>query len=361
MPQWIDDAAAMHTLLPRLGNLLGMDTEFMRTDTFAPKLALIQVEIDGDAVLIDPTCDVDMQAFGALIADKQRLSVMHSASEDLEALKPIAPGGIGTLFDTQIAAAFCGLGAGLGYQKLVFELTGVSLPKAETRSDWLQRPLTAEQIEYAAKDVTHLPELHAQLAQKLAQRGYANWHAADCARLVDKASRDEIDQQPQVALRAASEWSNDKQALLRRVLLWREQRARSLDKPRSWILDDARALDIVARPPRDENDLYERARGLRAFRSPQRAELFDLLGEPIADSERVFDPIPPAPSSQERKAVSALKELVVAKAAELDLPDGLLCARRHLEQLWATRRWPAALEGWRREVLHDVLMARLPD
>lgn len=361
MPIWIDDANALDRLLPRLGTRLCMDTEFMRTDSFLPKLALIQVESDGDAALLDPTSAANVSTFGALLSEPERLCVMHSASEDLEALRPIAPAGIGRLFDTQIAAAFAGLGPGLSYQKLVAELTGITLPKAETRSDWLKRPLTEEQIDYAAKDVTYLPMIHDHLSEKLDERGYAAWHAEDCARLADKARRDEIDQQPQKALRAASDWDSDQQALLRRLLLWRESRARTLDKPKPWILDDARALDFVANPPRDDSDLYERGKGLRAFRGSQRAEVFELLREPIRDDEREFESIPPAPSSQERKAISALKEIVVAKAAELDIPDGLLCSRRHLESLWASRTWPRALEGWRRGVLHDALMARLPD
>ncbi len=361
MPNWIDDAAALDRVLPRLGARLCIDTEFMRTDSFLPKLALIQIEMDGDAALVDPTACIDVAALGKVFSDPSRLCVMHSASEDLEALRPIAPAGIAQLFDTQIAAAFAGLGPGLSYQKLVAELTGVTLPKAETRSDWLKRPLTEEQIDYAAKDVTYLPTIHDQLGVKLDARGYAAWHAEDCARLAEKARRDEIDQQPQKALRAASDWDPDQQALLRRLLLWRESRARTLDKPKPWILDDARALDFVARTPSDDNDLYERGKGLRAFRGPQRAEVFELLHQPIRDDELEFDPIPPAPTAQERKAISALKEIVVVKAAELDIPDGLLCSRRHLEALWATRTWPAALEGWRREVLHNALMSRLPD
>lgn len=361
MPIWIDQSAALNHLLPRLGERLCMDTEFMRTDSFLPKLALIQIELDGDAALVDPVAAIDLPALGKMISDPARLCVMHSASEDLEALRPMAPAGIGRLFDTQIAAAFAGFGPGLSYQKLVAELTGVTLPKAETRSDWLRRPLSDQQIDYAAKDVTYLPTIHDQLGLKLDERGYTAWHTEDCARLVDKARRDEIDQQPQKALRAASDWDPDQQALLRRLLLWRESRARTLDKPKPWILDDARALDFVANLPHDDSDLYERGKGLRAFRGPQRTEVMELLREPIRDDEREFDKIPPSPSAQERKAISAMKEVVVAKAAELDIPDGLLCSRRHLETLWASRTWPRALEGWRQGVLHDALMARLPD
>lgn len=361
MTTWIDDAAALQDLLPTLGETLCMDTEFMRTDSFLPKLALIQIERDGGGVLIDPTADLDAANLGSLFSEPGRLCVMHSASEDLEALRPIAPNGIARLFDTQVAAAFGGMGPGLSYQKLVAEVTGITLLKAETRSDWLRRPLTTEQIDYAAKDVVYLPTIHQHLVDLLDARGYAGWHAEDCARLAEKARRDEIDQQPQKALRAASDWNPDQQALLRRLLLWREARARTLDKPKPWILDDARALDFVANRPRDDADIYERGRGLRAFRGPQRAEVLELLREPVRDDEREFDAIPPAPSAQERKAISSLKDIVVAKATELDIPDGLLCSRRHLESLWASRTWPSALEGWRRGVLHDALMARLPD
>lgn len=360
MPVWIDTADALHSLLPRLPQAIGIDTEFMRTDSFHPHLALLQIETDGDAALVDPLATTDLSALGKVLGDPGRLSIMHSASEDLEALRPLLPNGLGALFDTQIAAAFCGLGTGLGYQKLVAELTGTVLPKAETRSDWLKRPLTVEQIDYAANDVTHLPDLHRQLSERLADRGYASWHAEDCSRLVERSRSDGIDQQPQRALRSAGDWHPDQQALLRRVLLWREQRARSLDKPRAWILDDARALEFVSRPPHDDNDLYERSRGLRAFRSAQRVELLQLLREPLRDDERDIAPIPPPPTNAERKGIAAMKTVVVSKAVEVDLPDGLLCARRHLESLWTTRQWPPALEGWRRDVLHDALMPLLP-
>ncbi|MGN6520986.1 MAG: HRDC domain-containing protein [Dokdonella sp.] len=178
--------------------------------------------------------------------------------------------------------------------------------------------------------------------------------------MLERARNREPDPEPQLGLRGAADWPRDGQALLRRVLRWRETTARAIDRPRSWLLDDAHALDLAARPPRETNELADRTKGLRALRSAQRSDLLEVLRAPIADEEREFPPIPRAPDAREKQVVSKLKEAVVARAAELDLPDGLLCARRHLETLLATRRWPAALEGWRREVLYDALMDRLP-
>ena len=361
MSDWIDRTDALLELVPHAPATFGLDTEFMRISTFFPKLALIQVVFGERIALIDPAAKaIDLDALGAVIADPARLLVMHSASEDLEALATRFPHGVGQLFDTQIAAAFAGLGAGAGYQKLVREILGIDLPKAETRSDWLRRPLSPQQIEYAAHDVIHLPALHAALTGRVAERGYTAWLAEDCARMIERARRRESDPEPQTALRGAADWPLPRQALLKRVLRWRDASARRTDTPRPWILDDASALDLSSRPPKTDAELAERTKGLRGLRSALRAELFEVLQRPLDDEDLKLEPIPRAPSMREKPALAALRDAAAARATALDLPDGLLAARRHIESLLVTRRWPSALEGWRREVLHDVLMPLLP-
>ena len=361
MSDWIDRTDALLELVPHAPATFGLDTEFMRISTFFPKLALIQVVFGERIALIDPAAKaIDLDALGVVIADPARLLVMHSASEDLEALATRFPHGVGQLFDTQIAAAFAGLGAGAGYQKLVREILGIDLPKAETRSDWLRRPLSPQQIEYAAHDVIHLPALHAALTARVAERGYTAWLAEDCARMIERARRRESDPEPQTALRGAADWPLPRQALLKRVLRWRDASARRTDTPRPWILDDASALDLSSRPPKTDAELAERTKGLRGLRSALRAELFEVLQRPLDDEDLKLEPIPRAPSMREKPALAALRDAAAARATALDLPDGLLAARRHIESLLVTRRWPSALEGWRREVLHDVLMPLLP-
>lgn len=359
MADWIDRTDALLEILADVPPVLGVDTEFMRISTFFPRLALVQAIVGEKIALIDPIAAVDLAALGDALADPARTSVMHSASEDLDALSTRLPKGVARLFDTQIAAAFAGLGAGLGYQKLVRELTGVELPKAETRSDWTRRPLTPQQLEYAAHDVVHLPALYAELSERVARRGYAAWLEEDCRRLAERARLHEADPEPQTSLRGAAEWPRERQARLRRVLLWRDAAARRTNTPKPWILDDAAALDLSARPPSDSGELAERTRGTRGLRGPLRAELLDKLTAPLEESDLVFAPIPRAPALREKQALAALKEVVAAKATELGLPEGLLCARRHLEALLVSREWPASLDGWRREVLHDALMERL--
>lgn len=361
MFDWIDSEPALTAWISAqtAPTVIALDTEFMRTDTFYARLALIQAEIGGRTAVIDAPALHGHAALAARLVDARSVCVMHSASEDLEALSAIIPSGPAVLFDTQIAAAMTGFGPGLSYQKLVAALLGVDLPKGETRSDWLKRPLSPAQLEYAAQDVEHLPQIHALLAARLAELGREEWLAEDCWRLVDKVCRPDTDAQPQRAFPRAADWPREVQALLRRILFWREAKARALDKPRSWILDDARMLDLAAHPPRDGAELFERCKGLRALRGPQREELLDVLRAPPTPEELDFAPIPPPATLADRRLLTALRETVAAVAQSLNLPDGLLCPRRHLETLIAERAWPTALEGWRKPLLHDALMARV--
>ncbi|HET6804516.1 MAG TPA: HRDC domain-containing protein [Frateuria sp.] len=361
---WIDRRDTLDAWLADLppDAALGVDTEFMRRNTFHPQLALLQLGWNGRYALVDPLAFDIGDALRPRLATGPTVTVMHSAGEDLEALAPLLPQGPGVLFDTQIAAAFVGMGLGLSYRALVAELAGADLDKGETRSDWLQRPLTESQRLYATLDVVYLEPVRAQLAARLADRGRTAWHAEDCERLKRRANVHEGDPQPQRSFRAAAEWPRTQQALLRRILVWRDRSARALDRPRSWLVEDALALDLAQNPPQGLAELEQRSRGQRALRSAQRTELLELLRTvPDAQEVAATATIPTPVLGAAKKALAAMKDTVDRLAGELDLPAGLLCPRKVLEDYLSTREWPEFLEGWRREVLHERLSAQLPD
>ncbi|GLQ95126.1 ribonuclease D [Dyella acidisoli] len=359
---WIAQRSELEQWLAELpaGAVLGLDTEFMRRNTFYPQLALLQLGLNGRYALVDPLA-FDIGTALQPLESANVITLMHSASEDLETLSPWLPQGPRVLFDTQIAAALVGMGLGLSYRALVAELVGAELDKGETRSDWLQRPLTASQRDYATLDVVYLESIHQQLTTRLAQRDRTAWHAEDCERLKRKSCSRESDPQPQQAYRGAAEWPREQQARLRRILLWRDATARLLDKPRPWLLEDALALNIAQQPPKRLDELEQRTAGQRALRSQQRAELFELL-QPAVTSEEIANTssIPPIPQGKAKQALAEMKQYVDTLATQLDLPAGLLCSRRVMEEFVVTAQWPDALEGWRREVLFDRLTALLP-
>lgn len=359
MSHWVADPQQLDALAQGLDTApLALDTEFIRERTYHPKLALVQLRAPcGEEQLIDPLALPRPGALAPLLQGTA-LKIMHSPSEDIQAFQHGWNLVIDPIFDTQLAAALVGLGAGLSYQALIETLLGIHLEKGETRSDWLQRPLTDSQRHYAAEDVRHLHAVHELLDKKLVELGRRDWLTQDCARLVAAARDDAIDPHPQLTARSAQRMDRDAQIRLRRLLLWRETIARQRDKPRSWILDNELVALLAHRnPTRDAFNtlLDENPRAPRRMRD----EVWEALIRPYDDAEQDM-PLAASPDPSHRKTLKAMQAVVAEHAAALNIPEGLLCARRHLESLLATSTWPAALEGWRSGILKRDLVALLP-
>ncbi len=351
---WLDEVAA--------NDVIGLDTEFTRRNTFHPKLSLLQLAHGQRYALVDPLAFDFGEVLQRQLGERALTCVMHSAGEDLETLAPWLPHGPLMLFDTQTAAAFAGMGAGISYRALVAELCAVELDKGETRSDWNRRPLSEAQKCYATLDVVYLARLHEVLSARLRARGHLDWFAADCERLKQRAEPDALPTQPQLELQAAAGWPRPRQALLRRILLWRERAARRNDKPRAWLIDNPHALELARNPPADLQQLRQLTRGQRALRGVLRDELFDILrGEPDAGEVAATLPIPGRPNRQARDTTQAMKQRVDALAHRADIPAALLCPRKALDAYVATRQWPERLQGWRRELLEPELAPLLPE
>jgi len=309
-------------------------------------------EGDDGILLVDPLVPGMTRALVPLLSDDNVLKIMHSASEDLVALKHACGVVPSPLFDTQIAAALAGVGAGVGYQRLVQDTLGVALPKGETRSDWLRRPLSPAQLEYAADDVLHLHALHDRLAGELEALGRAAWLAEDCTRLVANADRDEQDRWPHLGVRAAQFLDGDAQRRLLRLLRWREAHARASDRPRNWILDNELATQLARIPPADRQALQARLEAHPKAPKKLGDAVWQALNTPLPDEDDA-----PAVRQEERDrpALRRLQDAVAARTAELGLPDGVLASRRWLQSLLDGDGWRGPLAGWRRAQLEPLL------
>ena len=359
MSHWVSDSSQLDDLAHAIDAApVALDTEFIRERTYYPKLALVQMRsARGEEALVDPVALSEAGALRAVL-EGPVLKLMHSPSEDLQALLR-GWGVIATpLFDTQLAAALTGLGAGKSYQALVEQLLGVHLEKGETRSDWLQRPLTASQQHYAAEDVRHLHALHERLDHRLAELGRSDWLRQDCDRMVQTAREDGRDPQPHLSSRSAQRMDREAQMRLRRLLLWRDQVARSRDLPRGWVVDNELVVLLASRPlsrSRFDALLDQHPRAPRRSRDA----LWEALSRPPSEDEHDI-PLVVAPDPALRAPLKAMQAVVAHHAADLDIPEGVLCAKRYLEYLLANRTWPEALDGWRADILKQELMARLP-
>lgn len=355
---WVAEPAQLHAHLAGAAGRIGLDTEFIRERTYWPLLALVQIAIDAPdggnptILLVDPLAPGITEALRDVLRDPAVVKVMHSASEDLIALRHACGAVPEPLFDTQIAAALTGIGAGAGYQRLVQDITGIVLQKGETRSDWMRRPLSPSQLEYAADDVRHLFALHDTLSRSLDTLGRRAWFDEDCTRMTSAAREDIGERWPHLSMRVAQYLDADAQRRLLRLLRWREAQARSSDRPKSWILDNELAAALAREAPDSPQALQ--ALFARSPKAPHKlaAKVLEALQTPLPDETEA----PPMRTEErDKRALRKLQDAVAAHSAELGLPDGVLASRRWLEALLDGDDWPGVLGGWRRQQLEPVL------
>lgn len=357
MAYWIKTPAELDERYRQRPTRIGLDTEFIRERTYWPQLALVQMAVGDEILLIDPLIPGMNEALAPWLADPAILKVMHSASEDLVTFKVSCGVLPRPLFDTQIAAALAGVGGGMGYQKLVTAVTGVTLAKGETRSDWMRRPLSDAQLEYAADDVEYLFQIHDTLDAKLAELDRRQWLQDDAERLLASVEHDE-DRWPHVTMRSAQFMDAPAQLRLLRLLRWRDVQARSSDKPRSWILDNELAALLARTPPADMAALGSMMESFPKAPRKLTAQVWDALVTPLDDEAEA--PLALPANDSNKQALKRLQDAVSARTAELGLPEGVLASRKHLESYLERRQWPAALAGWRQQVLEPTLQPLLP-
>ncbi|MDD2051416.1 ribonuclease D [Pseudomonas putida] len=364
---WIrdNDSLAQHCAQWQHLPFVVLDTEFMRVDTFYPIAGLIQIGDGARAYLIDPLTVDAWKPLAELLENPAVIKVVHACSEDLEVLLRLTGSLPVPLFDTQLAAAYLNLGFSMGYSRLVQEVLGIELPKGETRSDWLQRPLSQTQISYAAEDVVHLAEVYTRLRERLSDEKFA-WVLEDGAELVANLRR-EID--PYEVYRDAKlAWklSRAQLAVLRELCAWREREARARDLPRNRILRE-HSLWPLAKSQPDNLVALARIEDMHPRTVRQDGEfLLDLIKRAGSVSADQWPPAVPEPLPIEAAAlVKRLRALGQAEAERLGIAPELMLRKKTLEALLKSGfpegpyQLPESLRGWRRERMGQALLDSL--
>ncbi len=310
---------------------MAVDTEFMRTDTFYPRLGLLQIADAEKQYLIDPIAISDLEILKATFTARTPLKVLHSCSEDLEVFKCVWGQVPGSLFDTQIAAAFLGFGLQLSYQNLLKQVLDVEIEKGETRSDWCQRPLTEKQRLYAAHDVVYLEALYDYLVEKLKTQHRLSWVEEDCNALLTAANLEPAPEAYFLKFRNAWKFDRERQQLLQALSTWRELQARQRNKPRGFIIKDAEMLAMLqARHlPNTQQQLLDLGLHPRTVRK-EGDELLAIISSPLNSDDFTNMLKPPLPISA-KPLLTALKKLANEKAQSLEVPIEILANKKTIE------------------------------
>ncbi len=366
-PVWVDTPEALLEACAVLSEApaLAVDTEFVRERTFFPGLGLIQIAADAETqYLIDPVTLEDLSPLGEILADGNIVKVLHSCGEDLEVLYHRFGAFPEPLFDTQIAGAFTGLGASIGYGPMVAKLFSVDLPKGETRSNWLQRPLTDAQIRYAALDVVHLLPAAEHLLARLEDLGRRRWVADDVAGLADVARFLPDSRELYRRVKSAHTYSRRQLGVLRELYAWRELTARKKDRPRNFIVRE-QALPEIGRIMPQRLEEFDRIRELSKKENDRWSE--EMLAAVHRGLELPQDELPEEIKrsldlTPHKKLVKRLRAKLIDTAEDLGVPPETLATRKTLERL--ARNFvrgeepilPDTLQGWRCDVIGEPLL-----
>ncbi len=351
----------------RAAGRLGIDTEFMSEGRYRALLCLVQVAVENPEpgsdpliYLIDGLSEVDVRPLAELLADPEVEIVLHAGRQDVAILRRAWHTELNNIFDTQIAAGFSGGGAQTGYGNLIGAMLGRRVGKTASYTRWDVRPLTAEQLGYAAEDVAHLLELADEIQRRLSESGRLDWAREECRRL--ELATDERD--PETAwerLPRLGQLDPRARAVARELAAWRERTAASLDRPVGSILADPPLVELAKRHPSTLGGL-EQIRGLHPPTIKRRGQaILDAIGrgrqaEPIArDEARARSESGDAP------LISLAEALLRARALEAGLAYELIASRAELELIvGAARRGEPepelrTLSGWRRALVGSDL------
>ncbi len=352
------DAALL--FLPEPG-ILSMDTEFMRTNTYASILCLIQISAGDRVFCIDTLADLDIGDLWPILMAESNVIIMHACRQDLEILHLNHHCLPQPLFDTQIAAGLLGHPAQIGYAGLVHDILGIHVDKGQTRTDWSRRPLSEAQISYAANDTVHLADLYNHLREKLEQHGRYEWVVEDCAALADPALHESPPELAWQRIKSIPFLPPAEQARARKLAQWREQKAARADRPRQWILSDKALLSIALDNPQTVGGLADCTDVAKRFAERHAENIIKLqLAATCAWEKgeltiRQHD----KPAAEEKAAVKRMSEITREIAAALNIVPEVLAAKKELIAIFRGEQDGRVLNGWRKEVIGEKLLGAL--
>ena len=350
------------------GGVAALDTEFVWRASFRPHLAIVQMAgADGVCRALDCQLGTDVAPFAAVVSAPAVVKILHAAHQDLELIHHYTGAVPVNVFDTQLAAGFCGHSANLGLQKLLYEVLDVGLPKTETCTDWSQRPLTDAQVRYALDDVRYLVALRQALLTQCDSFGTRAWLEEDLLKFESPEAYGEME--PDEAWKRVKNASRYLRpfglAGLRAVASVRETRAREWNLPRAWLGEDGSLIALAERLQRGERTFPNVRFRHRLKNNAQRDHLAADYAAALTEASRLPEeewplPVQPDYPSEVRNAADQAHDYLIARGEELHVDPALFANRAQLLAFVDDPEVPdnPLAEGWRFEVVGRTIIER---
>ena len=368
-PQYITDAAGLRELCARLrdSDRFALDTEFVGEESFVPRLEIIQIAVGDHSAVIDFPALGALDCFAEVLGDPRIEKILHAGRQDLELFYAHAGQITAPVFDTQLAAAMVGYGTQVAYAQLVQRVLGTKLEKSHTLTNWSQRPLSPEQITYALEDVQFLLPLHEHLCRRLASLGRYEWVKEEFQQLESRLNDGSRD--PRLRYQRVKGWENLRPraaAVLRELVVWREEEAGRRNVPRGRIVRDEVLLELARRAPGTVAAL-KATRGLHPSEAERNGDaVLAAIRRGLALPESELPEIPSARKLEPEVVglVDLLQAVLKLRAQEEEIAPGLLATAADLQALVEAKQSEEqpdvpVLRGWRRKLAGESLLSVL--
>ncbi|WP_332604972.1 ribonuclease D [Acinetobacter sp. ESBL14] len=367
MFQFIQQQQDLAVLLKQMEqcSVYALDTEFIKVDTLYPKLGVCQINLNGQVLLLDGAA-LDLSNFWPKIFAAQQ-NIFHACGEDIDLIYHYADQKpLNNVFDTQVALAFLGHGLQVSYQNALKTCLNIEIEKDQTRSDWLARPLTQEQMCYAANDVIYLSKLADALKTDLKAKGLYQYVLEDCQNLTKEIALET----PLAELYTdIGNYRHSRRELmqLQQLSIWREQITKALNQPRSFILRNSTMIDLVEKNPRNNFQLA-RIKDIRPHIVREHGKMIlDLLKFLPPEEEwplRMAKPI----KSNSKEVAPKIDALIESVVLETGIPKEVLLRKKWMNAIYEhvvfhldEQSLPSYLMGWRYDILTQPLIALLKE
>ena len=352
----IDDQDALLAIVNELLDveIFAIDTEFHREKTYYPKLALLQLRWADRIAILDPL-DLELTKLAPIFSSNS-LAVFHAGSQDLEVLHRATGAVPCNIFDTQIAAGFVGMRTP-SLASLHENLLGIKLSKGDRLTDWLQRPLTDSQLEYAASDVRYLLDLYQELISRLGDLDRLTWATAEFDSFLDKRQKSIDPSDAWQRIKEAKHLNKNSRGVAQALAAWREATAQKNDIPNRYVMSDLALVGLAQRKPTSLGDLRN-IRGLDSsqFQGDKGRHLLKIVDRGLnADPPRLLKNHKRPLKPELRPAVTLLSAWLTQIAADKNIDPALLGSRSDIEELLRGESDCKLRQGWRQQEVGEQI------
>jgi len=361
--EYIDKPEQLPELCGRIQQApwIALDTEFLREKTYYPVFCLLQIATPEWVVCVDPIALPDLSELFSVINDPKIVKVLHSCRQDLEIFYQLTGEATYPIFDTQIAAPLLGFQENPGYAMLVSNFLNVNLSKAHTRTDWSVRPLSQDQIQYAADDVIYLCKIYTKMCEQLEELGRLDWLDKDFEALKNKELYQISPINAWLKVKGRKRLTGKQLSIVQVLTEWRERTAQAENRPKNWLVRDDLLLELAKLQPTTVEDLAK----IRSI-NERSVKKYGRVICKLIDEAKNSSPIPMTDKNKSAKKTAnqeaildVLTAVVRMRADENSLNPMILAGRKDLEKLLFEEEDNLILSGWRYSMVGKELQGLL--